>query len=324
MNALVSAREVAIACGVRQPGTVLAWARQGVIPFVPYGLQARFDLAAVRAALRAHRERPEPTRKRCSVCDRDLSLDQFRAKRDTRTARLQRSHDCNDCHKAYNEALRRRDAEEKGRAYRTREEIAAAAEMEERGRARAKELEREEQAKRRAERRASLRKASRIACSRCKEEQPRGRFHDSMLEAGRTVCKTCVQERDRAKFQKLKADAPAYQRRLESPLRRLRNRVGASMRAALTRKAGGKDPGVFRYLGYTLEDLRQHIERTFAKGMRWDNMHRWHIDHIVPVSAFTFTAVDDPGFRACYALTNLRALWKEKNLSKGARRTHLL
>jgi hypothetical protein len=77
-------------------------------------------------------------------------------------------------------------------------------------------------------------------------------------------------------------------------------------------------------LGYTANDLRAHLERQFARGMSWDNYGDWHVDHIVPVVQFSFDSADDPEFRACWALTNLRPLWAKANLSKNRRRTHLI
>ena len=77
--------------------------------------------------------------------------------------------------------------------------------------------------------------------------------------------------------------------------------------------------------GYTIDDLRQHLERQFVRGMSWENMGSgWHIDHIVPLSSFSFSSVTCPEFRAAWALSNLRPLWATENMSKGARRTHLL
>lgn len=74
-------------------------------------------------------------------------------------------------------------------------------------------------------------------------------------------------------------------------------------------------------VGYTAVQLKEHLERQFTRGMGWHNYGRgsgkWHIDHIVPQSAFTFSSPDDPEFRACWALTNLRPLWGDKNISTG-------
>lgn len=79
-----------------------------------------------------------------------------------------------------------------------------------------------------------------------------------------------------------------------------------------------------RFGGYAAADLHRHIARQFADGMSWENMAEWHIDHIVPKSAFTYSSPDDPDFKACWAMTNLRPLWKRDNIKKAAQRIHLL
>jgi hypothetical protein len=53
-------------------------------------------------------------------------------------------------------------------------------------------------------------------------------------------------------------------------------------------------------------------------------MSQWHIDHIIPKSAFAYESPDDPEFKACWTLTNLRPLWKKANQDKKAKRTHLI
>lgn len=78
------------------------------------------------------------------------------------------------------------------------------------------------------------------------------------------------------------------------------------------------------YLGYQPQELAQHLERQFVRGMGWHNMGEWHIDHIVPVAAFDFERPTDPDFRACYSLANLRPIWARDNLAKGDTRTHLI
>jgi hypothetical protein len=80
-------------------------------------------------------------------------------------------------------------------------------------------------------------------------------------------------------------------------------------------------------LGYTREQLVVHLERQFTKGMTWDNMggeHGWQLDHIIPRASFTFSTADDPEFKACWALTNLRPLWRVDNLTKREKRLHLI
>jgi len=75
---------------------------------------------------------------------------------------------------------------------------------------------------------------------------------------------------------------------------------------------------------YTIDDLIRHLERQFLPGMSWANRHQWHIDHIVPIAQFSFETPECPGFKAAWALSNLRPLWRRQNQMKSAKRTHLL
>lgn len=98
------------------------------------------------------------------------------------------------------------------------------------------------------------------------------------------------------------------------------NRIRVRLRETL-RAGGGR---CFQRLGYSTAELRAHLERQFVKGMSWENMGRWHIDHIVPLSSFTITGPDDPELRRAWALTNLRPLWAAENLKKSDKRQYLL
>lgn len=77
-------------------------------------------------------------------------------------------------------------------------------------------------------------------------------------------------------------------------------------------------------LGYTVEQLKAHLERQFLPGMNWGNYGEWHIDHVLPLSSFDYSTPDDADFKAAWSLTNLRPLWKSDNLKKGAKRLTLL
>lgn len=99
-----------------------------------------------------------------------------------------------------------------------------------------------------------------------------------------------------------------------------RDGVAELLRGALRR--GGRSRSAERLLGYSIDELRLHLERQFVKGMGWHNMDRWHIDHIVPQAAFELS--NDGEWRACWALTNLRPLWASSNMAKGAQRQSLL
>jgi len=72
-------------------------------------------------------------------------------------------------------------------------------------------------------------------------------------------------------------------------------------------------------VGFTLQELMQHLENQFREGMSWDNYGKWHIDHIRPVSNFNFSSYKDSEFKECWALENLQPLWAKENLIKSNR-----
>jgi len=74
-----------------------------------------------------------------------------------------------------------------------------------------------------------------------------------------------------------------------------------------------------RLVGYTLQDLKLHLEKQFKKGMSWNSYGKngWSIDHIKPISSFNFNSYDDKEFKKCWALNNLQPLWHKENLKKG-------
>lgn len=93
--------------------------------------------------------------------------------------------------------------------------------------------------------------------------------------------------------------------------------------AELIRKAinrGGESRKVRIEFGYTIAELKKHIEAQFVGKMSWDRYRigHIHIDHIRPVSSFDLQ--DDKEFKKCWALENLQPLWAADNLAKAAKR----
>ena len=71
------------------------------------------------------------------------------------------------------------------------------------------------------------------------------------------------------------------------------------------------------FVDYTLEDLKQHLERLFDKNMNWDNMGTyWHIDHKIPVSWFNYSSFKDQEFKWCWSLKNLQPMEAGENIIK--------
>lgn len=71
-------------------------------------------------------------------------------------------------------------------------------------------------------------------------------------------------------------------------------------------------------VGYDIVILKSHLEKLFKGGMTWENYGPyWHIDHIIPVSAFNFETPENIDFKRCWALENLQPLEAVENFKKG-------
>lgn len=126
---------------------------------------------------------------------------------------------------------------------------------------------------------------------------------------------------ERQKVRKRRAIKETEQRRTD-PTKRLNHRMSEMIRSVLRgRKSGTTWTSL---VGYSIEDLRRHIERQFLPGMNWENMGDWHIDHIVAKSSFRYADAADAEFQSCWALSNLRPLWAADNMSKGKKPLYLI
>ena len=114
----------------------------------------------------------------------------------------------------------------------------------------------------------------------------------------------------------------ARHRRANVPWYNLKTRMSARISGML--KNGKESKRTFDILGYTSQELCDHIEKQFAKGMGWNNMSEWEIDHIIPVSHFQADDMNSDDFKACWAISNLRPMWKKDNRAKGAKLETLL
>lgn len=94
----------------------------------------------------------------------------------------------------------------------------------------------------------------------------------------------------------------------------LNNRMSAVMYKTLRVIKSGKRWELLA--GYTVDELKHHLENKFVNGMSWDNIGKWHIDHIMPRASFHYTSYEDIEFRKCWALENLQPLWASENHKK--------
>lgn len=135
------------------------------------------------------------------------------------------------------------------------------------------------------------------------------RNHEKVLERSRAYAKknrAAINSRAAKRLMALYRTNPGFN---------LKMKVSARLRRMVFDKAGRVTEAI---LGYTRKELVAHIERQFTKGMTWEKLLKGqiHIDHIIPVSKFQYASVNDPDFKACWSLGNLRPLWAKDNLSK--------
>lgn len=84
----------------------------------------------------------------------------------------------------------------------------------------------------------------------------------------------------------------------------------------------GKDLHTLEYVDYTIQELERHLESQFKPDMNWANHGTlWDIDHIKPKAMFKFVVDGVENIKAikeCWALNNLRPLYKKDNIKKSS------
>ena len=119
---------------------------------------------------------------------------------------------------------------------------------------------------------------------------------------------------------------------------KLREHMSKSIHKALKKRDGSKCSNLFtKFLPYTIDELKLHLESLFEPWMNWGNhgqynekwnnndfsTWKWQIDHIVPHSKFNYAAMGDREFQQCWDLKNLRPLSAKQNWFDGiTRRRH--
>lgn len=86
-------------------------------------------------------------------------------------------------------------------------------------------------------------------------------------------------------------------------------------RGALKSKKFKKNKKFKEYIGCSIKELADHLEKQFKVGMSWDNHGEWHIDHIIPLSS----AENEAEIYKLSHYTNLQPLWAAENMTKGAK-----
>lgn len=70
-------------------------------------------------------------------------------------------------------------------------------------------------------------------------------------------------------------------------------------------------------LGCDMSFFKKYIENKFTDGMSWERISEIHLDHIIPLSSFDLTNIDEQ--RKAFHYSNLQPLWWHDNLRKGSK-----
>jgi hypothetical protein len=120
------------------------------------------------------------------------------------------------------------------------------------------------------------------------------------------------------KYAAIKKAAGAYTMRrfYSDPNFRLATTIRNRIKDFITSGKGNRRCKSLDLLGAEIIEVRLHLESKFKPGMTWENYgyKGWHIDHILPCSAFDLTNPEDQ--KECFSYTNLQPLWWWENLSK--------
>ena len=138
------------------------------------------------------------------------------------------------------------------------------------------------------------------------------------LKNNKTKCIKSVTEWRRINPTKVKQyRKTAHENKKENAQYKICNSIRGRINSTLK---GGKNRQHWEDLvGYTIGQLKKHLEKQFKPGMSWENYgFRWHIDHDIPISAFNFQLYTDIDFKKCWALKNLKPLSAKENLQKHA------
>jgi hypothetical protein len=104
-------------------------------------------------------------------------------------------------------------------------------------------------------------------------------------------------------------------KRLIDPVFKLRKNCSTLIGIVLKGKKSRSS--ILKYLPYTMNELRSHLEKQFDQHMTWENYGSyWHIDHIIPQSKLLYYSMLENNFQKCWALDNLRPLEAMENMRK--------
>lgn len=154
-------------------------------------------------------------------------------------------------------------------------------------------------------------------------------------------CKLCIYQSNRKNTIKKSEWTQEYQKLYRRQYRKnmdaaakLRKNVSRVIGRALSSGKGGES--CTKYLPYSFQELKEHLEKQFESWMTWENYGSydskvwndedqstwtWNIDHVIPQSKFQYETMRDTAFKECWALNNLRPFSSKDNFLQGVKRS---
>jgi hypothetical protein len=144
------------------------------------------------------------------------------------------------------------------------------------------------------------------------------------------------------KYQEQNKDVINEKRRLKSKIRReldpnfkLRAYLSNAINRQLSKNNNSKNNrSILQFLPYTINQLKEHIEKQFEPWMSWNNRGKynskiwddnnvatwtWQLDHTIPHNKFHYNSMTDQSFIDCWSLSNLRPVSAKLNILKGGK-----
>ena len=125
------------------------------------------------------------------------------------------------------------------------------------------------------------------------------------------------------------------QRKKIDPDFKLNTEISKTIAKVLKKQKSSKNnKSCLKYLPYSIQELKDHLEKQFEPWMTWEkwgayksddypgdsSTWKWQIDHIIPQSVLPYTSMNDNNFKKCWALENLRPLRADINHHEGINR----
>lgn len=166
-----------------------------------------------------------------------------------------------------------------------------------------------------------------LQCSVCKITKPATiqYFHKHLRSKTgfKNSCKECRKIETHNYNISERCKTKAKQRRKNDIQWKIKKNVGSTICNYLKKQGAGKNASCFKYLGYSVEELKIHLEAQFEPWMNWENWgvgstsrKTWNIDHIYPQSKLPYDSYEHPNFKKCWALQNLRPIYAIENIKK--------